>query len=250
MAKFKVGDIITGKPENGYSCTNQYALMVVTELISSYEIRAYILSSTDKSDIGRSYEVRSSSFVHTTIEAYYERCQSAPAIQAYDAAKFQIGKNDTATTKETKLESKEMFKIKSHKVIGNKVVIVEFEDGDIQKSVCMDGDVFDAERGLEVCIMKHLLGKSKYHKVLKEANKQIVALDEKAKADKAEADKEANKKAKAAKNKAERKAKRRAENIADMTEAFTAALKANGIDASVKDVSESTLDKILSVFKK
>ena len=165
-------------------------------------------------------------------------------------AMFEGFADDTTITREIKLDGKEMFKIKSYKVINNKVVEVEFEDGDKQKSVCMDGDTFDEERGLEVCIMKHILGKSKYHKVLKEANKQIVALDEKVKADKAEAEKLEKKKAKAAKAKAKRKAKKRAENIADMTEAFSAALKANGIDTRIKYVSENTLDKILGVFKK
>lgn len=228
MAKFKVGDKVR----------------VVEHLKNEYLVDGCVLYPNSTR---RRFENRIVTIRFVCSDGYYK----IDELEDYQwTDEMFAGLADATATKSIKLEGKEMFKIKSYKVIGNKVVIVEFEDGDIQKSVCMDGDVFDAERGLEVCIMKHLLGKSKYHKVLKEANKQIVALDEKVKADKAEADKEANKKAKAAKNKAERKAKRRAENIADMTEAFTAALKANGIDASVKDVSESTLDKILSVFKK
>ena len=230
MAKFKVGDKVKIKEDlRKTSDSSVYGVNVVSDMA---EKKGTIVT-----------------IKHIGICKTSQRYLIEEDIYTWTEEMFEGLANKIKAT-EIKLKGKEMFEIKSYKVINNKVVEVEFADGDKQKSVCMDGDTFDEERGLEVCIMKHLLGKSKYHKVLKEANKQIVALDEKAKADKAEADKEANKKAKAAKNKAERKAKRRAENIADMTEAFTAALKANGIDASVKDVSESTLDKILSVFKK
>lgn len=157
------------------------------------------------------------------------------------------------------------FKIKSSKIVNNKgtqVMFVEFADGDIQKAVCMPGDTFDEERGFEICIMKHVLGGSNnYHKVLKDAKKQVADILEKEKKEKEEAENIAKKKEKLEAYKAKRAEKQaekdreakeaqRAERVADMTEAFLAALKANGIDANVKDVSESTLNKILSVFKK
>ena len=152
------------------------------------------------------------------------------------------------TSTEIKLEGNMKFEIKSHKIINNKVVIVEFADGDIQKSVCMDGDTFDAERGLEVCIMKHICGgKAKYHKVLKEANKQIIALEEKEKKEKSDKELLAKKKEKDIAHKESRKAKQRAERVAEMTEAFSAALQENG--GNVSDVSDGVLSKIFNAFK-
>ena len=130
------------------------------------------------------------------------------------------------TTKEIKLEGDMKFKIKSYKVIKDKVVIVEFEDGDIQKSVCMPGDTFDLERGLEVCIMKHICGgKAKYHKILKEAQKQIDALEIKAKKEKAEKEKAAKKKAKEDARQAARKARAKQARIDEMKEAYLKALE-------------------------
>lgn len=128
-------------------------------------------------------------------------------------------------TTEIKLEGNMNFKIKSCKVIKNKAVIVEFEDGDVQRSVCMEGDVFDEERGIEVCIMKHICGgKDKYHKVLKTAQKQIKEIEAvKAKDKKAKED-AAKKKAKEIARKKARKERKRAEHISDMKTAFVKAL--------------------------
>lgn len=240
MSKFKVGDLVTGTSMNCYGYTNSSVLMEVVHVSKTTNtMKVKIVMSKNEYDLGRIYDVNEEYFRLESPKEYSKRIGL-------------IIRESKAVTKSAKQEDAVMkkFEIKDYKVIGNKVVIVEFADGDIQKSVCMEGDIFDEERGLEVCIMKHLLGKSNYHKALKEANKQIVALDEKAKAEKAEAEKLEKKKAKNAKNKADRKAKRRAENIADMTEAFTAALKANGVDINVKDVPDGVLDKILNVFKK
>lgn len=226
--KFKIGDKV--KLRQGLYEHKRYGGLTLLRDMKSNEGRVMTIKRVD--DDGY-YDLEESGYTY-----------SEQMLEFADASK-------NTTKKEIKLEDINMkFAIKSYKVIGNKVVIVEFADGDIQKSVCMDGDVFDEERGLEVCIMKHILGgKDKYHKVLKEASKQIVALDEKAKKDKADKEKAAQKKAKIVKEKAARKAKKRAENIADMTEAFTNALKANGGDVNVTEVSESVFSKFFNAFK-
>ena len=180
-------------------------------------------------------------------DGYYEIAELHDYKWTYEMFEGLASETKTTAT-EIKLEGSMKFEIKSHKVINNKVVIVEFADGDVQKSVCMDGDVFDAERGLEVCIMKHICGgKAKYHKVLKEANRQIVALEEAEKKAKAEEENLANKKAKEIAQKEARKAKKRAERVSEMTEAFSAALKENG--GNVNDVSDGVLSKIFNKFK-
>ena len=90
------------------------------------------------------------------------------------------------------------------------VVIVHFEDGDIQKAVCLPNDMssFDIATGVMICIAKHYCGgSSKLHKLVKTAvddyyteeyNKVLKA--------KQEAD---------AKIKAEEKAKKRKEYLAN-----------------------------------
>lgn len=223
--KFKIGDKV--KLRQDLHEHKRYGGLTLLRDMKSNEGRVMTIKRVD--DDGY-YDLEESGYTY-----------SEQMLEFADASK-------NTTTTEVKLEGNMKFKIKSYKVIDNKVVIVEFADGDIQKSVCMDGDVFDEERGLEVCIMKHICGgKAQYHKVLKEASKQVVALDEKVKADKADAEKAAQKKAKIAKAKAARKAKKRAENIADMTEAFSAAIKENG--GNIKDVSDGVLSKIFNAFK-
>lgn len=212
---------------------------------------------------GNRYKMKSNDYSDRVVQEMYEKAGKVVTIKRVSSSEYGYiieeddwnwtddmfeGLASKSTTTEIKLESNMKFEIKSYKVINNKVVIVEFADGDVQKSVCMDGDVFDEERGLEVCIMKHICGgKAKYHKVLKEANKQIIALEEAEKKAKAEEELLAKKKAKDDANKAQRKANRRAERVSEMTEAFSAALKENG--GNVSDVSEGVLSKIINAFK-
>lgn len=133
----------------------------------------------------------------------------------------------TETITEIKLEGNMNIKIKDYKVDEKKgTVVVFFEDGDIQKAKCCEGDTYDFERGLEVCIMKHICGGAeKYRKVLKVADEQIVAVDKA----KVEAEKRAEIKARQrAKRAAKRKLKaerKRAERIAEQKEAYLLALK-------------------------
>ena len=129
---------------------------------------------------------------------------------------------DTTTEREDK--NMATFRIKNVKTIDKKVVIVEFSGGDVQKAVCMPEDTFDFEKGIEVCVMKHLLGKAGYYKALKDAEKQIKALKENTDKKKADAEAKKRKEAKTAKYKARKAERKRAARVAEMKEAYLAAL--------------------------
>ena len=117
------------------------------------------------------------------------------------------------------------FKIVNYKVYEEKAVIVEFEDGTKEKAVCYEDDDFDLERGIEVCVLKHIFGSDKYKSILKTAMKQVNAVD-KAKEDKKTSEEiAARQKAKEERRKARRKEKRRKERVSEMTEAYLAAIK-------------------------
>lgn len=51
--------------------------------------------------------------------------------------------------------------VRVNEIVKNKVVEVEFADGDIQKSVCQEPDVFSLDMAIAICICKHLLGGTK-----------------------------------------------------------------------------------------
>ena len=147
----------------------------------------------------------------------------------------------TETTTEIKLEGNMKFTIKNYKVINNKVVVVEFSDGDVQKAVCMPEDIFNLEQGIEVCVMKHICGgKVKYHKVLKEAQKQVVELDKAAKKKAEEEKLLVQKQKKDNAKKAARKERARQARIAEMREAYLSALQEyNGNLEKVVEAVES-----------
>lgn len=53
-------------------------------------------------------------------------------------------------------------------IVPDKVVEVTFINGDKQKAVCQDPDVFSLEQAISICLTKHLLGGSgAYNKVIK-----------------------------------------------------------------------------------
>lgn len=57
-------------------------------------------------------------------------------------------------------------------IVPNKVVEVAFMDGDKQKAVCQEPDVFSLEQAISICLTKHLLGGSgKYNKAIKDGIK-------------------------------------------------------------------------------
>ena len=135
-----------------------------------------------------------------------------------------ISKDKSNKKKENKDMKSMKFKIVNYRVYENRAVIVTFEDSKGNKvetkAVCNEADNFDLENGVTVCVYKYLLGEDTYKGTIKEAMRQIKAVD-KAKADE-EAVKELieRKKAKAARKKARRRARQRQERIEEMQEAY------------------------------
>ena len=108
-------------------------------------------------------------------------------------------------------------KIKDVKIIvENKVVEVLFADGDKQKSVCREPDVFSLETAISICITKHVLGGSSlYNKAVKAGLKCYENKLKKAKAEAEEKERIKKRKAKLAAYK-KRKAERRKEAQIEM----------------------------------
>lgn len=61
------------------------------------------------------------------------------------------------------------------KVYNDKVVKVFFTDGTTETAVCQEGDKFDLDMGITVCIMKKMLGRNEYFRMLKKAKKNAAA---------------------------------------------------------------------------
>lgn len=119
-----------------------------------------------------------------------------------------------------------MTNIKSYKVLNDVAMIVEFADGDVQKAVCKNGDVFDFTRGLELCVVKHTLGgDDKYKALIRSALRDIKAIDKETEKQKEEAELIARKKAKAARRKAQKLARKREERIEEQKEAYLRAMR-------------------------
>ena len=133
--------------------------------------------------------------------------------------------SEVENKKNIKEKNMKDFKIKDYKVYENRAVIVEFEDGTKEKAVCCELDTFDLERGIEICVLKHIFGADGYKSVLKTSLNQIKAVD-KAKEDKKKLEESiAKKKAKAARRKARRLENKRKERVTEMKEAFLSEMK-------------------------
>lgn len=111
-------------------------------------------------------------------------------------------------------------------IVENKVVEVLFTDGDKQKSVCREPDVFSLETAISICITKHVLGGSSlYNKTVKAGLKCYENKLKKAKAEAEEKERIKKRKAKLAAYK-KRKAERRKEaQIETQKEAYLRALR-------------------------
>lgn len=153
--------------------------------------------------------------------------------------------NRIRRTKETIKDMKNFnFKIVDYKVYNNKALNVTFKDAVGQpkteeKAVCNEADKFDLERGLEVCVLKHILGEDTYKQIIKEINRQIKALDKEAEEKKALEEMIARKKAKNARRKAARQEKARQDRIDEMKEAFLAAMRENNnLNNKLKNIKD------------
>ena len=122
------------------------------------------------------------------------------------------------------------------KSIDDKVVIVNFADGTVEKAVLSDDDKFSLEQGISICIIKKILsdntnghGSSAYNKLIdyamkvcKNKEKNIKAIEESEKKTKEAERKRAEK---LRKKRAKRKAKLREEQIEIQAEAYRRAMQ-------------------------
>lgn len=116
------------------------------------------------------------------------------------------------------------FKIKDYKVYEDRAVIVEFEDGTKEKAVCNEDDKFDLERGITICVLKHIFGADVYKSIVKTAMNQVKAVDKAKEDKKKEEELIIRKKAKAARKKTRRLERKRKERVAEMKEAYLSAM--------------------------
>lgn len=61
------------------------------------------------------------------------------------------------------------------KVYNDKVVKVIFADRTTETAVCQEGDKFDLDIGITVCLMKKMFGRNEYFRMLKKAKKNAEA---------------------------------------------------------------------------
>ena len=139
--------------------------------------------------------------------------------------KGTINKNMENTNKVDKEKKYDPYEIVDYKVINDTVVIVTFADETTEKAVCNKNDTYDFERAIEICICKKKFGGTKeYNTAIKNALRQVKAVDEKKKKEAEEKELEKRREAKIAKRKAKRKAQRKQQRIDDMSEAFLKAM--------------------------
>ena len=74
-----------------------------------------------------------------------------------------------------KEENNNMNSARITKVIthNDRVVIVKFSDGSFTKAVCSENDHFDLDVGIQVCLMKKMLGNAGYYKIMKDIHKMM-----------------------------------------------------------------------------
>ena len=139
--------------------------------------------------------------------------------------KGTTNKNMENTNKVDKEKKYDPYEIVDYKVINDTVVIVTFADGTTEKAVCNKNDTYDFERAIEICICKKKFGGTKaYNTAIKNALRQVKAVDDKKKKEAEEKELVERREAKIAKRKAKRKAQRRQQRIDDMSEAFLNAM--------------------------
>lgn len=69
-----------------------------------------------------------------------------------------------------KTNNVEITKIVTH---NNMVTIVYFSDGTFTKAICSKNDTYDLDAGIQVCLMKKMLGDKRYFKTMEYAHKLI-----------------------------------------------------------------------------
>lgn len=111
-------------------------------------------------------------------------------------------------------------------IVPNKVVEVTFLDGDKQKAVCQEPDVFSLEQAISICLAKHLLGGTgAYNKAVKNGIKVYKEEQKEKWRIKFEEERIAKRRAKKMAYMKRRAEKRREEQIEIQKEAYVRALK-------------------------
>lgn len=111
-------------------------------------------------------------------------------------------------------------------IVSNKVVEVTFIDGDKQKAVCQEPDVFSLEQAISICLTKHMLGGTgAYNKVVKNGVKVYKENQKEMCRIKAEEELLAKRRAKRAEYMKRRANRRREEQIEIQKEAYIRALR-------------------------
>ena len=205
MAKYKVGDVVKVREDLiEYKAYGYGSTCVIFVPLMSVWLGKYVTIKSYNDKFG-SYEI---------VEDHWSFTEDM--FECLVKVEMKKGKIKENTMKQ--------FNIVDYKVYNNKVVIVKFEDGTEEKATCMDGDNFDLETGVGVCVFKHLMGSSEYAKTIRTAMKQINAVD-KAKEEKKQLDEMIAKKRENARRKKDKtRENRRQRRIADMKEAYLAAM--------------------------
>lgn len=89
--------------------------------------------------------------------------------------KWMKNNNSDKTNKEEivmpyRTNNVQITKIVTH---NNMVTIVYFSDGSFTKAICSKNDTYDLDVGIQVCIMKKMLGEKRYFKTMEYAHKLI-----------------------------------------------------------------------------
>lgn len=120
-------------------------------------------------------------------------------------------------------------RISDVKVYNDKVVKVFFNDGTTETAVCQEGDKFDLDMGITVCIMKKMLGRNEYFRMLKKAKKNAATRRE---LEKKSAEAATIRKRQRAKKEAKKRARREKRNK-ELATAIANAMNKNTIGSSI-----------------
>ena len=88
---------------------------------------------------------------------------------------YMKNNNSDKTNKEDKEMSYTRGNVQITKIVTHNdlVTIVYFSDGSFTKAICSEKDTYDLDVGIQVCIMKKMLGEKRYFKTMEYAHKLI-----------------------------------------------------------------------------
>lgn len=92
------------------------------------------------------------------------------AIGYYDIIKYKYCCESSNKEEKSMPANVKITKIVTH---NNMVTIVYFSDGSFTKAICSEKDTYDLDVGIQVCLMKKMLGEKRYFKTMKYAHELI-----------------------------------------------------------------------------